>query len=238
MSHTEPVRRWLAGAFAVLATVSYGCAGDGDEPGAAGSSTSTTAAATGEDRASADRRLAESIVLRESDLPRDVEWTSTPSEEDPEGEAQLRGCLGLPPESLGVGADSPTFSAGDVTRVDSSATLTPGVETVDRDMAILGGPRLVDCLRAQFETQLQDEPAHVGPVAAERIEFPALGDASFAVRMSTVVETEDGEQVPLFVDFIVVFKERAGMTLTLMNAPEPFPTDLAVALAETMVARA
>lgn len=36
----------------------------------------------------------------------------------------------------------------------------------------------------------------------------------------------------------LIRKGRVGMTLTLMNAPGPFPTELAVAMAGAMVSRA
>lgn len=239
MAHAGSVRRRLVGAVVVLAGLSFGCAGDGDDPEAAGSTTSTSAVGGGEDRETEDRELAESIVIDESDLPDDIDWTATPSEEDPEGEAALRSCLGLPPESRDPGAESPTFSVGDVTRVDSSATVAASVDSADEVFAAATSGRFVDCLGEQFEAQLLEQPhAGFGPAAAEPLDFPAVGDGTVAVRMSTSVEAEDGERIPLFVDFIVIRKGRVGMTLTLMNAPEPFPTERAVAMAEAMVARA
>lgn len=233
------VRRRLVGVLVILATLSFACADDGGDSEAATSTTSTPAVEDVEERRNDDQELADSIVLKESDLPDDVEWTSTPFEVEPEGESALRSCLGLPPESSDPGAESPTFSVGDVTRVDSAATVAPNVDSPNEASAMTTNPKFVDCLRAQFEAQLLEEPAaNFGPATTEPLDFPAVGDGTVAVRLSTSVETQDGERIPLFVDFIVVSKGRVGMTLTLMNAPEPFPTELAVALAERMASRA
>lgn len=239
MAHAGRMRRRRVGVLVILATVSFACAGDSDDPEAAASTTSITAVGDNEDRESDDQELAESIVIKESDLPEDVEWTSTPYEADPEGESALRSCLGLPPDSNSPGADSPTFSVGDVTRVDSSATVTPSVDTANEEFAVFTSPKFVGCMREVFEAELLEQAAaNFGPANTDQLDFPTVGDGTIAVRMSTSVEAEDGERIPLFIDFIVVRKGRVGMTLTLMNAPEPFPTELALALAETMVSRA
>ena len=239
MFHSGPVRPRLVGVLAILATLSFTCAEDGDDPGAASSTTSTTAVEDVEERRTDDQELAESIVLKESDLPDDVEWTSTPYDADTEGESALRICVGLAPATANPGADSPTFSVGDVTRVDSAATVAPNAAAANEELDVMMNPKLVDCLAERFEAQTLGRPeVNFGPATTEHLDFPAVGDGAVAVRMSTSVETEDRKRIPLFVDFVVVRKGRVGMTLTLMNAPEPFPTDLAVAMAETMAARA
>jgi hypothetical protein len=239
MSPVGPLRRRVVGVLVILATLSFGCAGDGDDSEATVSTPSTTADEDASERQTDDQDLAEAIVLKESDLPEDLDWTSTPSEADAEGESAMRSCLGLPPASGSPSAESPTFSIGDVTRVDSEAIVSRSVGSANEVSAVITSPKLVDCVRARFEAQILEQPdANFGPATTAHLDFPAVGDGTRAVRMSTSVETEDGERIPLFVDVIVVQKGRVGMTLTLMNAPDPFPTDLAVALAETMSARA
>lgn len=232
--------RLLGVVLVVLAAVSSGCGGDGDDGDAAPTTTSTTVDESDASQPAADDQArAESIVLSASDLPEDVDWTSTPWEHDEEGERALRTCIGLPPPSDVARADSPTFSAGDVTTVDSSASIASSAESVNEVFAAAEGPKFVDCVRQRVEAQLDEQPDQTfGSVRAERLQFPHVGDGTTAVRASTTIESADGEQVPLHLDVVIVKKGTVGMTLGLVNAPEPFPTELAVALAEVMAARA
>ena len=72
-----------------------------------GAETLMTSDVGGKQVAGDGQTLADAIVLKETDLPEDVEWASTPWEPDPEGEAALRRCAGLPPETDSPRADSP-----------------------------------------------------------------------------------------------------------------------------------
>ncbi|MGI8684494.1 MAG: hypothetical protein ACR2MO_05300 [Acidimicrobiales bacterium] len=233
------MRTRVLGVLLVLALASTAC-GDDAEKEAATTTTSTTVAEKAEDDAD-DLALAEAVVLTIDDLPEGVEWSSEPAdeEEDDEGGAAFRVCMGLPPDTGRPSADSPTFSSGDATQVDSSATVAPTAEQIDEDFARLEGPEFVDCAKKQFEAAIGEQSdVTFGPLQAERLDFPTVGDGATAVRLSTKVETGDGETLPFHFDVVLLKKGRVGMTLTLVNAPEPFPTELSVPMAEAMAARA
>lgn len=95
-----------------------------------------------------------------------------------------------------------------------------------------------ECLTQRTQDEFEEESeVTLFPPRAERVDFPELGDGSTAVRLASSF-TAEGEQVPLYIDLVVIKKDRVGMSLTLANAPEPFPTAAAVELAERMVAPA
>lgn len=224
---------------AVLLVLTVGVAGcGGDDGGAGGSSASTTVTTTGnggESESSDDQAKADSIVLKRSDFTTD--WRSEPAEDG--DDAAFRTCLGLKAnEDAFAKADSPSFRIGDVTTVDSSATVAPSADAIDGSFAAFEGPKMLECAAQRIDAELQEESAVTfGPARAERVDFPQLAGGSTAVRITALL-TAEGEQVPFHIDLVVMKKDRVGMTLTLVNAPEPFPTAPAVELAEKMAARA
>lgn len=237
--YTVPMRARLT---AVLVVVAVGVAGCGGEESADKSSPTTTTVTTGdgdERPSSDDQAKAEAVVLQESDFPAD--WTSEPAEgDDEEGDAAFRACLGLEPieDVAAAEADSPVFRTGGATEVKSSATVAPTADAINETFAAFEGPKMLECLTQNLEGQFEAETeVTLAPPRAEKIDFPELGDGSTAVRVTSSFPA-DGEQVPLYIDLVAIKKDRVGMALMLVNAPEPFPTAAAVELAQIMVARA
>lgn len=233
------MRTRLVGVLVLLALPLVSCGDDGDDGDAAPTTISTTSP---DEPAHADEgaeERAEAIVLKLGDLPDAVEWSSAPAETDGEAEDAFRTCVGLSPDSDLPSADSPTFSAGDVTTVDSSAAIAPSEAAIDEVLDALEAPKAVECAEERFKSAVaQNDPESFGAVETSRVDYPDVGDRATAIRISTTVENDDGEPVPVHFDLIAVKQGDVGITLTLVNAPEPFPVELSAQLAETMAERA
>lgn len=238
--YTVPMRARLTAVLVVVAVGVAGCGGGEESADESSPTTTTVTTGDGDERPSSDDQAkAEAVVLQESDFPAD--WTSEPAEgDDEEGDAAFRACLGLEPieDVAAAEADSPVFRTGGATEVKSSATVTPTADVINETFAAFEGPKMLECLTQNLEGQFEAETeVTLAPPRAEKIDFPELGDGSTAVRVTSSFPA-DGEQVPLYIDLVAIKKDRVGMALMLVNAPEPFPTAAAVELAQIMVARA
>ena len=235
----------------VVALVVAGGGCDGGSEEASGTTTTaaggkTTTAAGGDASTTtapvpaADPEL-EDVVLRQGDFP--PGWMSEPSDDpgDEEAEAALRRCAGL---EVGTAerpeARSPDFSVGDaITQASSSVDRAPDLATVDREYAAITGPRFLDCATRQFDEVIAQEAtgAQFAPARAARLPFPAYGDGTAAVRLTTTLSA-DGQQLPIVADLVFVRKGLLGMSFSFINAGGPFDAALAADLVGKVVARA
>lgn len=247
------MRTRVAAVLVALVVAGGGC--DGGSDGASGTTTTTaggttTTAAAGGGGGDASTTTApapaadpelEDVVLRQGDFP--PGWTSEPSDDpdDEEAEAALRRCLGL---EVGTAerpeARSPDFSVGDaITQASSSVDRAPDMATVDREYAAITGPRFLDCATRQFDELIAEEAAgaQFAPAKAARLPFPAYGDGTAAVRLTTTLSAE-GQQLPIVADLVFVRKGLLGMSFSFINAGGPFDAALAADLVRKVVARA
>lgn len=236
----------------VLSLAAVGCNGDDGDDGAAGTSTSSTAAGSSTSgvtssinaQQAADELKAQEIVLKQSDFPAGFtaipDTGETDEEEDKAGE-EFEACLGISiDDDDRAEAESPDFEAGQFTQVSSSAAFAPTVEDAQKEFAVLRGPKVNQCIQDQFDKELKAQATDVqfAPTKAQTVQFPTLGDGTTAIRLSTAVAGAQGQEVPIYADFVFVVKGRAELTLTFINAGEPFPADLASDLAGKMAGRA
>lgn len=233
----------------VLCLAAAGCSDDDEGDGAATSTTGTPGITTGaptdvDPQEAADALKAGEIVLKQSDFP--AGFTALPqSAEEDEAEdragEEFEACLGVSvDDDERPRAESPDFQSSQFTRVSSSAAFAPTVEDSSNEFAAMQGPKLPDCVRSQFDKELKTEAADVefAPIEVAPVEFPTLGDGTRAVRLSTAVAAADGAPVAIHADFVFIRKGRAQLTLSFVNAGEPFPADVAADLAGKMAARA
>lgn len=243
------MRTRVAAVLVALVVAGGGCGGGGESSGpttAAGGTTTPTPAGGGGDAstttapASPAEPELQDVVLRQGDFP--PGWTSEPSDDpDEEADAALRRCLGLEvttaerPE-----ARSPDFSVGDaITRASSSVERAPDMATVDREYAAITGPRFLDCATRQFDAAIAREAAgaRFAPAKAARLPFPAYGDGTAAVRLTTTLSAE-GQQLPIVADLVLVREGLLEMSFSFINAGGPFDAALAADLVGKVVARA
>lgn len=241
------MRTRVAAVLVALVVVAGGCDRGSDEAASTTTAgdTTTTAAGGGDASTTApgstnDPELAD-VVLRQGDFPRG--WTSEPGDErgDDESDAALERCLGLEVSTADrPEARSPDFSVGDaITQASSAVEKAPDAATVDREYAAITGPKFLDCVTRQFDTLIAEEAAgaQFTPARAERLPFPAQGDGTAAVRLTTTLSAE-GQQLPFVADLVFVRKGLLEMSFSFINAGGPFDAALAADLVGKVVARA
>lgn len=240
------MRTRVAAVLVALVAAGVGCGGGGDEPSGTTAAGVTTTAAGGADASTttapaAAPELAD-VVLRQGDFP--PGWTSEPDDGaagDDEADAALERCLGLEVSTAErPEARSPDFSMGDaITRASSTVDRAPDEATVEREYAAITGPRFLDCAARQFDEVIarQATGARFAPAKATRLPFPAYGEGTAAVRLTTTLMAE-GQQLPLVADLVFVRKGLLEMSFTFVNAGGPFDAALAADLVGKVVARA
>jgi hypothetical protein len=228
----------------VLALGAGACGDDGDD-GDDEATTSTTTAAPGETSSSTgpatgDEAVVAKMVLQQSDFP--AGWTAAPSEEEEDDDAdrKVAECVGVEFDPDRPEATSPEFSRGELTQVSAAAELAPTPDVAAAELAAIKSPKANECIKTAFnETVAEGSPGVTfSPAQVEVRQAPALGDGAHAVRLSTGVNAPDGSTVPIYADFVFIQKGRAELSLTFINAGQPFDEALARDLAAKLASRA
>ncbi len=251
------MQRHRALAFLLVSTLSLaGCGDDdGDEdaatttteaPDATETTDSTAPSSDGQtpDGGSTDparAAQAEAAVLRMEDLPEG--WGVQDPEEGLDLEAtwqDLMSCLGVEvaDQPLGI-ATSPTFLRGLATQVRSTVEYLPAAQAQAIATA-LDSPEFQQCATDAFAADAArsvPEGGVPGPVEVSPLEFPDLGEQTFAWRVNVTIDLE-GLQVPIFQDLVVVFADEALTRTMFLNPGSEFPPELQRTLVETVVDRA
>lgn len=225
--------RPLTAMLVVLAMLT-GC-GDGEQRGDDGSPTTTVSGPMGKARAA---------VVQRADLPAD--WTILPEEARPDHDTtwrDLTNCLGLPDPSefQAASASSPTYVTGMATQVSSTVAYAVDAARVDALVAALSTPGFRRCAEQAVGSDLQRNAppeASVTDIQVAPLEFPKLGEATFASRGTATAKVGDAITIPVFTDLIVVLEDDVISRLTFINGGGPFPAALQRTLVETVAARA
>jgi hypothetical protein len=192
-----------------------------------------------------DQQRAEDAVLRLSDLPTGFEWTSTPSEEDDDGDDV--DCLedieyDFSDLTVTGDADSDDFET-DVLQVSSDVTVYQEVEqaqaALERVMAIAGGEELVGCLEDAMEEAAAEESEttiEFGDVSGGEVSYPEVGEQTEAVEFEIPFEVE-GLAASAFMEIVAIREERAVGGIFLFSFGEPFPPTESERLARVLAGR-
>lgn len=224
-----------------------GCGGDDDSADEAGTTTTETTEASDAESSNreptdpAKAEQAEAAVLRMEDFPEG--W----GEQDPEAGLDLEetwrdltSCLGVDAtgQPLGI-ATSPTFLRGLATQVRSTVEYLTAAQAQEIATA-LDGPELQQCATDAFAADAArsaPEGGVPGPVEVTPLEFPELGEETFAWRANVTIDLE-GLEVPIFQDLVVVFDGEALSRIVFINPGSEFPPELQRTLVQTVVERA
>lgn len=189
----------------------------------------------------ADRAAAEKATLRAADFPSG--WSSRPHEPVP-GEEELRRdiarCLGISPPSEAATAEvrSPDFTQGLAT-VSSIITFVKSESDARTHADALTSERFARCAEPGYAKQIHEvapEGNTVTDVEMAKLDFPPHGDRSAADRVTAMAHI--GEiNVPINIDVVRVFKDRAELELTVVAPGTAFPADFAARLAGAVVGR-
>jgi hypothetical protein len=248
MKPRRPGRRLRAGGVVLLAALAA-CGGSSKKGSEAStsskpavsttSSSSTTTLSTVPD-AEADKAVAESLLLVESDLP--PGWVGhTPEPDDPDSAAldkQFSECAGASdPTHSTADVDGDDFDNGDA-EVGSTASVTPTRAAFEQDMAALRSPKFASCSKELFsgalERQLQkDSPdATVDALDITPLTVPTYGEITVGLRMK-IVATVTGKTVTLYMDNVAYGRDRIEVTLVFTNVGTPFDAELEQTIIKT-----
>jgi hypothetical protein len=241
---------------AVLATAVAGCGGSSSHnkeipsvppTPAASTTTSSEPASTLPPQPlanpkAADDAKAQSLVLRQADLP--GTWTATPHEKSADSQAQsaqLAACLGLPDPLTTETADvdSPDFSMGadpNKITVESNADLLQTADQAKADFAAFGGPALETCLKTLFGQIIQSgisaRNVSLASVTYDRLPVKNYADATIGLRLSATLVGPSG-RATLYQDLILMRKDRAEVTLVFASSGDAPPAELEQAVIDT-----
>jgi len=186
----------------------------------------------------ADQARAEAIVLQPGDFP--PGWTGSQHEEG--GGTDVDECVELDLSDVTVtgDADSDDFTS-ETTFVISSASLFQTAEQAGSAFDHYAREELARCigdaLAASAEAGGDGAEVEVGETTVSTLSFPALGDRSSGYRARLTLSVE-GEQAPLFVDFVFVQRERVLATIAfaslLQQLSQALREDLATKVAGRM----
>lgn len=225
MTPMTPRRTWSTLSLALGLALSAAC-GNGDD------AVSPTA----------DRAAASEANLKAADLPSG--WSSRPNEPVP-GDESLRPdiarCLGISPPSEGATAEvrSLDFFQGLAT-VHSLITFVETEAQAQARADALASDRFAACAAPEYAEQMHQtapEGNTVRDVNVSKRDFPALGDRTAAHRITATIQVNEQITVPITIDVIHIFKDRAEVELTVVAPGQPFPDDFAPRLAESIVDR-
>jgi hypothetical protein len=227
----------------VCALVLAGCGG-GDDGDGAGDATTTVADGEGQESGD-DDALAEEAVLQLSDFP--PGWTEgeAPDEDDSDEDDTFDACPELQAESEEIEefetaeAESPQFSRGETTFVDSTVTVWEDEDAAERAFALFERDDVTDCLALAAKEGIEEEAGEaleVGQPVARESSAPDAGDEAIAFQITLPV-TAEGTELVFYLDLLAVRGGRAGALLSLVNLGQPFDGALAQQLAETIAER-
>lgn len=226
MTPMTPQKTWCALAVTLALALSGACSGDGDDVA----------------DPAADRAAAEKANLKAADFPSG--WSSRPHEPVP-GDENLRPdiarCLGMTPAAEGASAEvrSPDFAQGLAT-VSSLITYVKTEANVQAHADALTSDRFAACAAPEYAEQMHQtapEGNTVTDMNVSRRDFPRLGDRTGAHRITATIHVNEQITVPITIDVIHIFKDRAEVELTVVSPGQPFPDDFAPRLAESIVDR-
>jgi len=225
MTPTTPRRTWSTLPLALALAMSAACS-NGDDAA----------------NPTADRTTAEKANLKAADLPSG--WSSRPHEPLP-GDENLRPniarCLGITALAEGASADvrSPDFTQGLAT-VSSLITYVKTEADAKTHADALTSDRFAACAEPEYADQMHrtaPEGNTVMDLKISRRDVPALGDRSSGNRITATIQVNEQITVPITIEVIHIFKDRAEVELTVVAPGQPFADDFGPRLATAIADR-
>ncbi|MBV8690762.1 MAG: hypothetical protein JO367_13320 [Actinobacteria bacterium] len=203
--------------------------------------TTTTEASSSGD-STADKAKAQAINLKDGDLP--AGWTSTPAGTDnssDQTDQELYSCAGITDPKTGTTADesSPDFSKGEFTQVSSEVQFVKSKDQAKKDLEIVKSGKFTDCLKQAFDKQMQKEAGSQGATFGQsKVEsLPAPSGVDGAAFRMTIPISAQGFNLNFYIDFTLMLKNRAEVTLAAFNGNAPFDSALKGELTSKLISR-
>jgi hypothetical protein len=236
-------------------TTDDGATTDDSEATDDGGVTDDGGATDGDGEGSEDQQAAEAALLTLDDLPEGFQQQPTSEDEgDDELLEELASCIGVDPAMFDRGNPEASASFGSPTgqQVNSEVTYTASTDEAMETMEAIRNEDTPGCLEDIFEQQMQEfvteaqeaqeaegvpvTDAEITDVSVDTREVPDMGDDSAGLTV-TITFTEQGQDLTITMDMIVVRVDRVGVSMMFQGLNEPFPADQAEELTQTVVDR-
>lgn len=202
----------------------------------------------------ADQAASTAAVLKLSDFP--TGWTSSARSQDPSVpgvDRQLAQCLhvsvALLNQSDPSNVDSPDFNDANGATVDDSVSFAPSTSDSQKAFTALSQPQVPQCLSSALNSYIAYSLAHpknssdtvppgvsIGSVVVTHEPFPTVGSTTVAYRVIVPVKAA-GQQLSIYVDFVVSVQGRGGSILTAENIGSPLDSSLEQQLQSAVIGR-
>jgi len=192
----------------------------------------------------ADLAAAKAALLTSADLPGYAAKPHRSSDDAPKvAQREFAQCLRVPNTMFdempgGQSADSPDFEKGDA-EVQSSVSIAPTLAELDQKWGVVTKRGVEECLGnfidAALATQMAPAGVTVGRAKVTRFD-PRIGSDSVGYR-ALVAGTERGLTLHAYVDFVLVRRDRAVISLEAFREFEPFDRATEIALGRKMYDR-
>jgi hypothetical protein len=210
--------------------------------GSSKKSSSTSSGSASSSSSTGDKVKAGDINLKADDFPSD--WTSTPSNSATSSatDKNLYSCSGLPDPATNTTAavSSPDFAKGTFTQASSEVRFAKSKDVANKVLDAFKSDKFQSCLQqtidAQIKVQASSGGATVGASKIESLAAPSGTDAAAAFRMTTPI-TAFGQTITFYIDFAVLQKGRAVVTLSVSNGNSPFDSALKGELTAKLISR-
>lgn len=239
--------RWIPVLFMVVVA---SCGDDDDAQPSNTTESEPRATSSGSEASRAeDLAIAESAVLMIEDFP--PGWEEGPVEppsDNPEVEAGIAECLGVPVDELypdNPQATSPTFTSPQDEEVSSWVTVTPSPEDAQQALERLSGDAVPGCYAQAAEGLVMQsmlssddvlEGLNIGDVTFNRLSTDRIGDESIAFRTTIPFEYQ-GFESQAELDIVLARVGRVGINMSFQSAGTSFDSEEARQLTEAVVAR-
>jgi hypothetical protein len=178
--------------------------------------------------AAADLDTAKKLVLVAADLP--PGWTAEPDDQTAGAGSDARadelaictGTSGKASETADWNGDE--FSMG-TSEVSTDVSMVKDEATFRRDAEAIKGPKVQTCVKDAITKMLSPLGAAPDSVEVTPLEVAEFGDVSVGYRITATLAAR-GQTQTIYLDLIMIGKNRAQTTTTFSNVGEPFDPTL------------
>jgi hypothetical protein len=226
----------------LLTLVLAACGGGGGNSSSTTSAPTTTASTAPTTTASpaADTARAQKLVFVQADFP--AGWTASPptpdTAEDKANSKQVDACIGTSSDDAhSADVKGNNFSMGPTTQVGSEAQIVKEEATYRQDIAAIKGPKVQPCLK-DFLTKALTKGVGSAPTSVQvsSLPVPSFGDVTVGLRITAGITTQ-GQALTVYLDAVLMGRNRAEVTSTFLNVGQPFDATLQRSLLDKLGAK-
>lgn len=202
----------------------------------------------------ADKKLAQQASFMLRDFPDG--WQAKPDDNSTNADDQRNTeafgrCLNIDPAFIKSGDSHDAYTTPDFNSPDGNQTassnigLTPNAAHTTQIVQAFAQPSAPQCLATFFNAELTlsvaKNPgdlngAKIGKATVGQVQFPQLDDRTVALRVDVPISAK-GLSLDVYVDLVIIQRDRAGALLLFEDVGSPFPISDAEKYAKTVAQR-